>query len=76
MSELSFYEMMSYQGDQIRELNDELTALRAWKEKAMPLLLALNSRLVQDMELFPENIPQLFEGQKATLTELLKEATK
>jgi hypothetical protein len=54
----------------------ELTALRAWKEKAMPLLLALNSRLVQDMELFPENIPQLFEGQKATLTELLKEATK
>lgn len=49
----------------------ELIHLRAWKAKARPLLLSLNSRLVQDMEMFPDCIPESFNEQKATLTELL-----
>lgn len=50
MSELSFYEMMSYQGDQIRELNDELQSLRAWKEKARPFLIAMEAQVLKSIE--------------------------
>lgn len=55
----------------IEKQKQELTELRAWKEKARPLLLSLNSRLVQDMEMFPDCIPESFNKQKAILTELL-----
>lgn len=65
------YEDLDEMYEDIEDLQAEVSELRAWKEKARPLLLALNSRLVQDMEMFPDCIPDSFNTQKATLTELL-----